>query len=160
MAKAEKAKRTDNADLKGKAILYTAGLIVLAFAVILVSSYFIPNVMMVRARPPPIEVEPSPEGIFHGVQEIGFALQIFLSVINILLILYLLYVHLKDYLALRSNFTLGLVAFLFSFLLYALSSFPIIHIAFERFGMAGIFSFIPMLFSAIGLLVFAKLSNE
>ncbi|MFH1470453.1 MAG: hypothetical protein ABIF01_01785, partial [Candidatus Micrarchaeota archaeon] len=73
---------------------------------------------------------------------------------------YLLYIHLKDYLAIRSGFTLGLVAFLFSFLLYALSSLPVIHVFFGRFGMASVFSFIPMLFSAIGLLVFAKLSNE
>ncbi len=160
MAKAEKAKGKNNAGPTGKAILYTLGLIALAFAVILISSFFIPDVMRVRVRPPPMEAEPTPEGILVGLMDTGFALKIALSMLNVLLILYLIYIHTKDYLALRSNFTLGLVAFLFSFLLYALSSLPIVQIFFWRFGRAEIFSFVPMLFSAIGLIIFAKLSNE
>jgi hypothetical protein len=163
MAKEEKTKRNDNASLAGKAILYTLGLVALALIIILVSSLFVPNVVRVRGLPPdagPAPPGPEPEGVLDKVIDTGFALRIALSVVNILVILYLLYVHMKDYLTLHSKFTLGLVIFLFSFLLYALSSLPILHVFFGHFGMAGVFSFIPMLFSAIGLLVFAKLSNE
>lgn len=165
MVKQEKTKVSDGK--KGKAALYTVGLLALALLIILASSFFIPNVMRVNVRGLPPDAGPAPggigtepEGIFDKFIDTGFALRITLSVINVLLILYLLYVHLKDYLALHSNFTLGLVVFLFSFLLYALSSLPVLHVYFGRFGMASVFSFIPMLFSAIGLLVFAKLSNE
>ncbi len=167
MEKVEKQKgKADNRTM-GKAALYTLGLLALAMLIILVSSFFIPNIMgfNVRGLPPdagpaPVGIGPESEGIFDRFIDTGFALRITLSVINVLLILYLLYMHLKDYLALRSSFTLGLVVFLFSFLLYALSSLPVLHVYFGRFGLAGVFSFIPMLFSAIGLLVFAKLSNE
>jgi hypothetical protein len=154
----EQKKAKNNSGFGNKAVLYTLALIALALAVIMVSSLFIPQMVRVREAPP--DVEPSPEGIFAGIHDTGFALRILLSVVNIAIILYLLYVHVKDYLALRSNFTLGLVAFLFSFLLYALSTLPVLHVFLGRFGTGGMFSFIPLLFSAIGLLVFAKLSSE
>lgn len=166
MAKKEEEGKKDNRQFKGKAAFYTLGLVALAMLVILASS-FVPNMMRVKVSglPPdagfaPRGMEPGREDIFMSMMDTGFALRISLSVINILLILYLLYVHLKDYMALRSSFTLGLVAFLFSFLLYALSSLPLLHVFFGRFGMASVFSFIPMLFSAIGLVIFAKLSNQ
>ena len=55
---------------------------------------------------------------------------------------------------------MGLVAFLFSFLMYAVANVPLLHLLLGSYGMAAMISFVPMLFSAIGLLIFAKLSNE
>jgi hypothetical protein len=37
---------------------------------------------------------------------------------------------------------------------------PVLAMQFGPFGIARVFSFVPMLFSAIGLIIFAKLSNE
>ena len=144
-----------------QAMLYTAGLVVAALAIIAASSFLIPNFgpgmrggMMGGSygAPPP--------------EEVGRALDSFtdmrsaLAVFNIIIVIYLLYMHIKDYLRLKSSFTLGLVAFLASFLMYAISTLPEMHLLLGSYGRAAMISFVPMLFSAIGLLIFAKLSNE
>lgn len=143
-----------------RAILYTAGLVVAALAIIAASSFLIPNfgpgmrggMMGGEFRAPP--------------EEVGRALDSFtdmrsaLAVFNIIIVIYLLYMHIKDYLRLKSSFTLGLVAFLASFLMYAISTLPEMHLLLGSYGRAAMISFVPMLFSAIGLLIFAKLSNE
>ena len=146
------------------ATIYTLALIIAAFAVIIVSSLLLPSVQFVGMR------ESEGRSSFGGagvVNNSTFAdlnsyatLRLILSIINALLVVYLLFMYVRNYFIIKSNFTLGLIAFLFSFLLYALSSIPIVHGLFGPFGMGGIFSFVPMLFSAIGLVIFAKLSNE
>ena len=143
------------------AIIYTAGLVVAALAIIAASSFLIPSFgpgmrggMMGSGygAPPP--------------EEVGRALDSFtdmrsvLAVFNIIIVIYLLYIHIKDYLRLKSTFTLGLVAFLASFLMYAISTLPEMHLLLGSYGRAAMISFVPMMFSAIGLLIFAKLSNE
>ncbi|MEM3399721.1 MAG: hypothetical protein QXP42_02730, partial [Candidatus Micrarchaeia archaeon] len=87
-------------------------------------------------------------------------LRLLLATLNVILVICLLYIYVRDYIRLRSNFTLGLIAFLFSFLLYAISTIPLIHIILGPYVGPSIFSFIPLLFSAIGLIIFAKVSNE
>ncbi len=145
-----------------KALLYTVGLMAAALAILVLSIYVLPRLQF---------VEDMREGLFSpwaGPQasaeiqaQLGsfFFLRLLLSGANILLLIYLLYIYVKDFLALRSSFSLGLVAFLFSFLLYALSTFPPMRLL-NPFRGPDIFSFVPLLFSAIGLLIFAKLSNE
>ena len=145
----------------GLAMLYTFGLVVAALAIIAASSFLVPNfgpgtrIGMMGAgfgAPPP--------------EEVGRALDSFtdmrsaLAIFNIIIVIYLLYIHIKDYLRIRSSFTLGLVAFLASFLMYAISTLPEMHLLLGSYGRAAMISFVPMMFSAIGLLIFAKLSNE
>jgi len=154
-----KGARTDSL-----AALYSAVLIIAAFAVIIVSSFLLPSVQVVGMR----ESEGRPN--FGGAEAVNhpefadlnsyFTLRLVLSVFNTLLAAYLLFIYVRNYLVVKSSFGLGIVAFLFSFLLYALSSIPIVHILFGPFGISGVFSFVPMLFSAVGLIIFAKLSNE
>jgi hypothetical protein len=153
----------EGAKTEGLAIAYTAILIVAAFAVLIISSFILPNVQVMGMR----ENETHPE--FGGMGRMNpefinlngyLTVRLILSAFNTALVAYLLFVYVRSYLILKSNFTLGIVAFLFSFLLYALSSIPLVHGLFGPLGIGGVFSFVPMLFSAIGLLIFAKLSNE
>jgi len=161
--KNEMKKPAKNGERKnGKlALLWTVALILGALLIMVGSAAllpgvgrFIPDSDVQRGIGGFVGASPPQEGIGEYL-----ALRFALSTLNIVLVLYLLYVYVKDYLRLRSNFTLGLVAFLFSFLLYAISSTPLFYMLSMR-SFASTFSFVPMLFSALGLLIFAKLSNE
>lgn len=159
MAGNKKTKRNSTgASPSWLAALYTFGLIAAALALLVVSS-----ILLLRPgfggsmRGPPDVFEQDP---FIAALEQNLLLRLALSGINVALCIYLLYVYVKDYLRLRATFTLGIIAFLFSFLLYALSSFSLVRILLGPYGVASSLSFVPMLFSAIGLLIFAKLSND
>jgi len=142
------------------AVLWTIALLAAAFALLYLSSYLSAYLF--------------PRGMMFEVLDDFFTARLLLSLVNIVLISYLLFIHIKDYLALRAGFTLGILAFLFCFLLYAISSFPPVHAAMEprefgEFGRPmmlggvgglGIFSFVPMIFTAVALLVFVKISSE
>ena len=160
MAK-RKIKGKDSDGIGAQAIFYTAGLIVAALAIIVASSWLIPSFgpgtrggMMGGGfgAPPPEEIGNAIENLF--------ALRFVFSLFNVIIVIYLLYIHIKDYLRLKSTFTLGLIAFLASFLMYAIATVPLLHPLLGSYGRAAMISFVPMMFSAIGLLIFAKLSNE
>lgn len=141
----------------------TLGLILAALAIIYLSSYFLPQVQFIESlRNGEMMAPPPRPGGFGVPAELGSyaALRLVLSAVNIVLVIYLLYVYVKDYLRYKSAFAFGIVAFLFSFLLYALSSLPLVHSFLGFRGLSSVFSFIPLLFSAVGLVIFAKLSNE
>ncbi|MFA4983035.1 MAG: hypothetical protein WC588_02340 [Candidatus Micrarchaeia archaeon] len=145
------------------AALWTLALITAAVALLAASSLLIPGVgEQVRGgrfdRAPPHERAISENAV--AAIEDNLALRYGFSGLNVILVIYLLYLYVKDYLTIKSGFTFGLVAFLFSFLLYALASFPLMRVVLGPLGMASMLSFVPMLFSALGLLIFAKLSNE
>jgi hypothetical protein len=142
------------------ALLYTIVLIAAAIGIIALSSMLLPNVgMMMRGGEMRGKLFYSAESEIAALENNIF-LRITISALNVAIVIYLLYIHIKDYLELKTNFTLGIIAMLFSFLLYALTSFPLIRLSMGMFGLASSLSFVPMLFSAIGLLIFAKLSNE
>ena len=147
-----------------KAALYTLGLIVAAIAIIAISSAIVPRVGgFMHDRPAPVISGEQQEFPFIGMAielEDYALLRLGLSLLNVALVMYLLYVYVSDYLTLKSGFTLGIIAVLFSFLMYALSTLQPLSRLFGGFGGPSIFSFVPMLFSAIGLLIFAKLGNE
>jgi len=137
----------------GLAALYTVALIAAALGILALSSVLLPRFERELRGPPGAPSFPPDIGDYPLVR-------LALSAINILLVVYLLFIHVRDYLRLKSSFTLGLVVFLFSFLLYALSSFPGVHMLVGAGGRAAFLSFVPMIFTTIGLLVFAKLSSE
>ena len=147
----------------GRALLCTAGLIVLALVIIYLSSVILPQIKFIEDMKN-AELVTTPRGDFMMVNSnVGgyFALRFLLSSLNLVLVVWLLYVYVKDYLRFRTSFALGITAFLFSFLLYALSSLPFARLLPGSGGPLGeIFQFVPLLFSAIGLVIFAKLSNE
>lgn len=137
----------------------TLSLIISAVAIVFLSSFIFPPLVNHQEPDEFISFPERPMGPPLEVTNAYF-IRFALTLLNILILIYLIYIYVQDYLLLKSNFTLGLVAFLFSFLLYALSSLPLVHSLFRGFGVSGMFSFVPLLFSGIGLLIFAKLSNE
>lgn len=142
------------------AALFTLALIVGAVGLIVVSSILLPGLGRAIQPPGPGISGPPPPSEDLAPFENNMSLILFLSLLNVGLAIYILYIYVKDYLSIRSSFTLGMVAFLFSFLLYALSSSPLMHTALGPYGIASTLSFVPMLFSALCLLIFAKLSSE
>ncbi len=157
-----KTKKTGNeARSNGIALLWTLVLIASALSIIYLSSYFLPRVQFIEDMRNGVMMIPPP-GEFAASDEIGSyaGLRFLLSAVNIILVIYLLYVYVKDYVRYKSGFAFGLVAFLFSFLLYALSSLPLVHSFLGFRGLSSVFAFIPLMFSALGLVIFAKLSSE
>jgi hypothetical protein len=154
--------KSNGSHYTSRAALYTATLIAAALAILVLSSFILPRLQMVEdLREGLFSPWAGPQAVAEMQAQLGsfFFLRLLLSAANIALLVYLLYVYVKDWLQLRTGFALGLVAFLFSFLLYALSTFPPVRLL-SPFRGPDIFSFVPLLFSAIGLLIFVKLSNE
>jgi len=159
-----KNSKSGKKNVSAQAALWTLALIALAVAIIVVSSLLLPGIgSAMRGGPGHFgergEMPQAPERDIAFIEE-NFALRAGLSALNVMLAIYLLYIYVKDYLALRSSFTLGIVAVLFSFFLYALTSSPMLRLVMGQYGIASTLSFVPMFFSAIGLLIFAKLGNE
>lgn len=167
MAGIKRAKndRKNRQNYTPRALLYTAGLIAAALAIIVLSSWLLPSFDPVLREPGPGRFfdrgRPAPNDADLPADVTNyFTIRLALSLVNVAAIAYLLFIHVKDYLRLRSSFTLGLIAFLFSFFLYAISTLPLMHIILGPYGRASMLSYVPMLFSAIGLLIFARLSSE
>ena len=160
----EKKLKNKDTNTDNLATLYTTALIILAFAVIIISSFLLPGIQAVGMRESEGRINLGSANVTnsHVFADLNsyFTIRLILSIFNTLLVVYLLFLYVRNYLILRSGFSLGIVAFLFSFLLYALSEIPLVHGIFGPFGIAGVFSFVPMLFSAIGLIIFAKLGSE
>lgn len=144
-----KEENEKNRSLIVKSITYTLFLLFAALAIIMISSLLV-------SRPFGFTVRE-----FGRTTQIDntFILGVVLSSINVLLVLYLIYIYVKDYLQLKTDFTLGLLAFLFSFLLYSLSTLPLHGFGIDE-GMESFASFLPLMFSALGLLIFVKISRE
>lgn len=87
-------------------------------------------------------------------------LHIALSTAMILLSLYLLFTYLKDYLQLKSRFTLGLLIAVFSLMLFAISTNPILLIFLGVYGARGLFTMIPYVFATIALAILVWVSSK
>jgi hypothetical protein len=147
--KANHAQKKKTENYAASALLYTLSLALLGLVIIVGSAVLIPFGPFGRERFPD-------EGFFMA--------RIALAAINIILASYLLFIHIQDYLVLRSSFTIGIIAFLFVFLLYALSSFPPVHILLGLPPLPpiqglGLFAIVPMFLTAIAMLIFLKVSE-
>ncbi len=83
-----------------------------------------------------------------------------LSTIMLIISIFLIFVYLKDYLELRSSFTLGVLLAVISFMLFAISANPLLHMLFGVFGRPGLFSIIPPLFATVSLAILAWVSSR
>ncbi len=83
-----------------------------------------------------------------------------LSTIMLIVSLYLIFVYLKDYLELRSSFTLGVLLAVVSFMLFAISANPLLHMMLGIFEKEGLFSIIPLIFATISLVMLAWVSSK
>lgn len=89
-----------------------------------------------------------------------FMSQTFLSVAMLLLSFYLLFLYIKDYLQLKSRFTLGIILAVFSLMLFAISANPILHMFLGVFGGRGLFPLIPYFFATISLAILVYVSSK
>ena len=73
---------------------------------------------------------------------------------------YLIFIYLKDYMELKSNFTLALLLAIIAFMFFALTSNPWIHAACGVITYSDIFSIVPMAFAAIAMAILAWVSSK
>ncbi|MFZ7136968.1 MAG: hypothetical protein ACOWW1_00900 [archaeon] len=135
----------------------------LIFALILVVAVLVDYIVSFRFGSSPIAVfenRPVPFDrivigtgySYFGDIELYYKIQAVLSSVNAVLLIFLLAEYLDMYLKLKSEFTLGLILFSLTLLLYALTSNPLLQWAFgyQAFGL-GPFAMIPELFTTLSL---------
>lgn len=85
-----------------------------------------------------------------------------LSTLTIIFSVVLIYTYLKDYLELKSSFTLALLLAIISFLMFGISSNPFVHLFFGVPGRpaGGLFAIAPLFFAALALGILAWVSNK
>jgi len=83
-----------------------------------------------------------------------------LSFAMLFLSVYLTYIYLKDYLELKSKFTLGILLAVVSFMIFAISSNPLLHQLIGIYGKTATFTLIPPLFATISLAILAWISSK
>lgn len=89
-----------------------------------------------------------------------FMAQAFLSLAMVLLSLYLMFTYAKDYLQLRSGFTLGLLLAIFSLMLFAVTANPLLHVFLGVYGGRGAFNLIPYFFATLSLAIMVWVSSK
>jgi len=87
-----------------------------------------------------------------------FLIHTSISFLMIILSVYLLFTYLKDYLELKSKFTVGILLAVFSFMLFAIAANPMLHMFLGVYGGKGLFQLIPYIFAtiALGMLVWVS----
>ncbi|PIT85036.1 hypothetical protein COU37_00765 [Candidatus Micrarchaeota archaeon CG10_big_fil_rev_8_21_14_0_10_45_29] len=74
---------------------------------------------------------------------------------------FLIFTYLRDYFELKCKFTLGLLLALISFMLFAITSNPILHTAMGFNGpISGILSILPLFFATLALAILAWVSSK
>lgn len=89
-----------------------------------------------------------------------FLITAMLSSIMLVIAIYLVFTYLKDYLELKSSFTLGILLAVVSFMLFAITANPFLHMVLGIFGDPGLFSIIPLVFATISLAILAWVSSR
>ncbi len=105
-------------------------------------------------------VAPSRHGEEFMDLQFLFTISSLLSLSMFVLSIYLIFIYLKDYLELKSKFTLGILFMMIALMLFALTSMPLVHNLFGVFGKPGFFSIIPYIFATISLAILAWLSSK
>ncbi len=96
----------------------------------------------------------------RAIQESYLYIMSSISSIMFIISAYLVFIYLKDYLELKSRFTLGILLAVISFMLFAITANPLLHVFLGVFGKMGLFSIIPMVFATISLGILAWVSSK
>jgi uncharacterized BrkB/YihY/UPF0761 family membrane protein len=150
MEKKQNRKRVINSN--SKAILGTLLILLLGLALLI----FVNSLIPLKRGMPDFRMA---KDLFLDVMILRTAL----SILTLGLSLVLTYIYLKDYIELKSRFTLGILFTVISFMMYALTSIPILHQFFglkPGMGSMGLFDIIPLLFSAIAMTILAWVSSK
>jgi len=149
-----------------KNLKLTLMLVALSIVVLLVIFWTKEYQIMPPKLPLPIEktlptdfMSPRPSRPTPGDIELFYTLNAVISSINVMLLIFLLIGYIDIYRKTKSEFTIGLLIFSMTLLLYALSSNPLIHwlFGFHAFGL-GPFTMLPDLFTCIALSVLLYLT--
>ncbi|MBN1169642.1 hypothetical protein JXA56_01325 [Candidatus Micrarchaeota archaeon] len=89
-----------------------------------------------------------------------FLIHAVLSFAMLAMSFYLFFIYLKDYLQLKSRFTVGLLLAVFSFMLFAVAANPFLHVFFGVYGRSGIFQLIPYFFASVSLAILLWVSSK
>lgn len=107
-----------------------------------------------QTPPPPI---PEPDRV---LMDIYLKVKTMISLVNVVLIISLMSIYYGIYRQIKSNFTMGLILVMLVLLMYALTSNPLIHVAFgyQAQGL-GPFAMVPDIFTtfALGVLLYISL---
>jgi hypothetical protein len=100
----------------------------------------------------PLQPRPRPSGEIRGDIQLFYTIKTVVSSVNVTLLVFLLVTYVLMYEKTQSEFTVGLVIFSLVLLFYALSSNPLVYLAFgfSAFGL-GPFAMLPDLFTSIAL---------
>ena len=148
MGKKAKEKGKEGNKLALKAAAGTVLLVLLAVAIYIVAD------MAVSFR----HIDSRAEA--RGIMEQQFLLMVIISLVMFLLSIYLMYIYLKDYLALKSGFTLGLLLLMFSFMMFSIGMNPWLQLLLGVYGRVGLFSFIPFGLATLSLVILAWISSK
>ena len=96
----------------------------------------------------------------HQLMQWQFSISMILSSLMLLVSIYLVFIYLKDYLELKSKFTLGVLLALVSFMLFAISWNPLLMSLFGIYGKSGVYGMIPMIFATVSLVILAWVSSR
>ena len=93
--------------------------------------------------------------------ELFYKVRTILSSINASLLIFLLFSYVDMYSKMKSEFTIGLIVFSMTLLLYALTSNPLLQTVFgyHAFGL-GPFAMLPDMFTTIALIVLSYLTMK
>jgi hypothetical protein len=125
-------------------------------AVALVSAFWATTF---EPRNPPFEPRPFPFERIRGDWELFYIIQTVVSSINVVLLVFLLVTYVGLYQKTGSEFTVGLIIFSLTLLLYALVSNPLVHwlFGFRAVGL-GPFAMLPDVFTSLALVVLLYLT--
>ncbi|MFH1393857.1 MAG: hypothetical protein ABII71_05015 [Candidatus Micrarchaeota archaeon] len=141
----EKGKKDD---FTLKAIVGTALALLLSVGIFLVANLLMPF----------RQLGPGPE--FGDAMLQIFIAHTALSFFMLALSVFLLFTYMRDYLMLRSRFTLGLLLAIFSFMLFAVAANPLLHKFLGIYGSGGLFTLVPYFFASISLAILVWVSSK
>jgi hypothetical protein len=132
------------------------GLLVAVVLALILIGYFAAVNLPIPGRPPPpgqgmIKI-PSPDEL-----RTYFMVRTVISTVNAGLVIYLLIIYIGIYLKTKARFTVGLIIFSVTLLLYAITSNPFMHVMFRPYTLS-IFDALPELFTTIAVVVLLYLS--
>jgi len=142
-------------------IIFALMLVVAVFADYLISSRFGSSpISIFDARPVPYNrITTGVNFTYVGDIELYYKIQTILSSINATLLVFLLGTYVDMYMKLKSEFTIGLMLFSLTLLMYALTSNPLLQwiFGYQAFGL-GPFAMLPEMFTTLALSVLLYLT--
>lgn len=144
-----------NKKIKVEIALLVSILVVIAIIIVLL----VPKFSLVPHPPRPFDLRP--ERPVKGDIELFYTAKTIISSINFILLTFLIFTYIDIYKKTKSEFTIGLIIFSSTLLLYALFSNPLFHSLFGFFAFGlGPFAMLPDLFTCASSVVLLYLTYK